>query len=74
MELQAHCLVAQRGVGVDRALAEARRPAHGIFGAFFVGFQTPTLASVSELVTFRNWNEPLQTHLLALTDDPMEMM
>jgi hypothetical protein len=37
------------------------------------GFKTPSLASVSGLVTFQNWNEPLQTHL-ALTDDPTEMI
>ena len=38
-----------------------------------VGFKTPTLAAVSGLVTFRNWNEPLQAHL-ALTGDPTEIM
>ena len=36
-------------------------------------FSKATTLAVSEVVQFRNWNEPLQVHL-ALTGDPTEMM
>lgn len=40
---------------------------------FYAGFSKPTLAAVSGVVQFQNWNEPLQVHL-SLTGDPTEMM
>ena len=40
---------------------------------FYAGFSKPSLAAVSGVVQFRNWNEPLQVHL-SLTGDPTEMM
>lgn len=39
----------------------------------FPGLSNPTLVSVSNTVSFENYNEPLQGHL-ALTGDPTEMM
>ena len=37
------------------------------------GFDTPTLAAVSGVVAFRNWNEPLQVHLALVGGDPTQM-
>jgi len=37
------------------------------------GFDDPSLAAVSGVVQFQNWNEPLQGHL-ALNGNPTEMM
>ena len=37
------------------------------------GFEYPLLVAVSNVVRFKNWNEPLQAHL-ALTGDPTEMV
>ena len=41
--------------------------------AHFVGFDNPTLAAVSNIVSFKNPNEPLHGHL-ALTNDITEMV
>ena len=38
-----------------------------------LGFEYPLLVAVSNVVRFKNWNEPLQAHL-ALTGDPTEMV
>lgn len=37
------------------------------------GFDDPTLVAVSDNVSFKNYDVPLQGHL-ALSDDPTEMM
>ena len=37
------------------------------------GFEYPLLVAVSNVVRFKNWNEPLQAHL-ALTGDPTQMV
>lgn len=38
-----------------------------------LGFDTPTLATVSNIVSFKNLNEPLHGHL-ALTNNVAEMV
>ena len=37
------------------------------------GSEDPVLLAVSDVITFQNYNEPLQGHLV-LTNDPTEVM
>ena len=39
----------------------------------YEGSEDPVLLAVSDVITFQNYNEPLQGHLV-LTNDPTEVM